>query len=746
MGERSSVSSRRVAGKKVSKVSLLDSALKLAGKGLRVFPIVPGKKFPPLVKDFPKLATTNELQIRNWWREHPDANIGVSTDELLVVDVDNKGDKKGDDTIFELELEGFDLESQKTLKQTTPTGGRHIVFAVKEAVKQGVNVLGKGVDTRGKGGYIVGAGSVVDAGVYRSNEDPIALAPDWLISRCGRKAPKPERTIEPNNVDTRQASIRAGHYLENEAPIAKEGEGGDQTTFQVACKAKDFGVLEADAVFLMDSIWNPRCEPPWDFEEIKTKVSNAYRYGANPPGIEAPETQFTPIPVQVTVPEDHAKHPFSVLNQEYAFVLAGGGSHILWETVDHKGLFKLEHVHITAFHQKLASMKIVTGDGRSRPLSELWIQSPHRRSYNGICFLPGKEAPKDFYNLWRGFAVAPLEKGEKPTRDMQRGLDMFNEHALENVCAGDKELFRWLIGYFAHLVQRPWEKPLTALVFKGAKGTGKNALLDRVGHLLGNHYLLTSNRRYLVGNFNGHMENLLLFGLDEAFWSGDKQAEGTMKDLITGNTHQVEHKGKESYSVQNCTRIVIIGNEDWLVPATHDERRFTVFNVGDGRKQHRTYFQTMRECMERGGSRLLLRYLLDYDLTGIDVNAAPATQGLLDQKINSLEPFHQWWLECLSEGKVANSDFGSRWPTTIDKESFRQAFRRYYRERNIRSRIPEDRAMGKLLKTVMPSVVSDGKRREGDSTIHIYKFPPLDVARREWESHIGHACVWDEKV
>jgi hypothetical protein len=92
-----------------------------------------------------------------------------------------------------------------------------------------------------------------------------------------------------------------------------------------------------------------------------------------------------------------------------------------------------------------------------------------------------------------------------------------------------------------------------------------------------------------------------MFALDEAFWSGDKQAEGVLKDLITGRDHVIEHKGKEPYSVANKTRVVIIGNEDWLIPASHDERRFAFFDVGDGRKQDRAFFQSMREGMEAGG-------------------------------------------------------------------------------------------------------------------------------------------------
>lgn len=424
-------------------------------------------------------------------------------------------------------------------------------------------------------------------------------------------------------------------------------------------------------------------------------------------------------------------------------MVAGGGAHILWETTDAKGVFKLEHLGVNAFHQKLASRMMQLGNGKSQPLSELWMKTPERRSYDGIVFMPGKKAPERFYNLWRGFAYEPLEgRAHEYIGPWRRSLDMFLEHALENVCNGDPNLFLWLIGYFAHLIQKPWEKPLVAIVFKGSKGTGKNALIDRVGALLGHHYLLTSNRRYLVSNFNGHLENLLLFALDEAFWSGDKQAEGTLKDLITGKTHVVEHKGKEPYAVDNCTRVVIIGNEEWLVPATQDERRFAVFNVGDGRKQDRGYFRAMREGMERGGYRLLLRYLLDYDITGIDVDAAPLTAGLLDQKLSSLEPFHQWWFACLSEGRIINGEFSTEWPSSIDVDSFWGAFTRNCRERNIRSRTEDRRGLGRMLTRVV-SGVEKTTRREGGIVVNAYKLPSLDEARRSFEKFIGHEVKWE---
>jgi hypothetical protein len=264
--------------------------------------------------------------------------------------------------------------------------------------------------------------------------------------------------------------------------------------------------------------------------------------------------------------------------------------------------------------------------------------------------------------------------------------------------------------------------------------------VERVGHLFGGHFLLTSNRRYLLGNFNGHLENCILFVLDEAFWSGDKQAAGTLKDLITGQHHVIEHKGKEPYTVDNRTRVAIIGNEDWIVPASHDERRFAVFDVGDGRKQDRAFFRQMREGMDRGGYRLLLRYLQNFSLEGIDLDAAPATAALADQKHATLEPIQGWWLECLTAGTILGGDFSGGWPEQVECVRFREAFYRYSRGRSVRSRLPGDRDIGVQIKQCVDAVHK--KVRVGAEFPWFYLFPPLDKARDQWDKYIGHSVDW----
>lgn len=521
-------------------------------------------------------------------------------------------------------------------------------------------------------------------------------------------------------------------YLLVDAPHAVEGRGGDETAYKVAARLKDFGVPETQAAVLMDEHWNPRCNPQWGWEELTEKVRNAYKYGLDIPGVAAPEADFKAHPVD----QSDDLHPVERLNKDHIYVVASDC--IIWETTDLDGQPKRVHSSVQAFNRKLAPYKLEVGN-KKLPMAEVWMEDPRRRTADWVVFMPGQKAPARVYNLWRGFAYEP-ETGT-PTAEAQASVDAWCAHALENVCNGNAELCRWLIGFFAHLVQRPWEKPLVAVVFKGGKGVGKNALVERVGCLLGNHFLVADDGRYLVGNFNSHMENSLLFTLDEAFWSGNKQAEGRLKGIITGKSHVIERKGQESYTVDNRTRVCIIGNEDWLVPATHDERRFAVFAVGDGRKQDNSYFEAMRVGMERGGYRLLLSYLQGYDLDGLSFSTAPSTAALLDQKHATLGPFASWWLTCLTEGRLAGGDFEG-WQTEAECERFRGAWRRYAKEHGTRfhhkSDNPDDRTIGRELK---PWGVTHAKKRGAG---YVYRIPALDDARAAWSSWIGHEVEWVE--
>jgi hypothetical protein len=709
-------------------MSFLDRALPLARMGFRVFPLKPRTKLPA-IRAYSQLATRDEDTIRYWASLWPDANVGISTNGLWALDLDAKPGKRGD-----LEIYRFCDSLPETYSQITPNGEHH-VFQDPSPCRNTVGLIAPGIDTRGEGGFIVGAGSVTDKGEYRWTGQPhVALAPRWLVDQLRCIVLPVEPTREPVAPPDLEA---ASKYLQTLAPLAVEGAGGDATTYRVASHVRDLGLDQADCLKAMLDWWNDRCSPPWTPDDLAVKVGNAYRYAQNAQGSANPEAEFKPI----ESPAESDPDPVDQMNRQYAYALVGNNGCVLWETTDHEGRFDLRHLHPETLHTYLGRIK--NGSGKAKALSEKWLNSPKRRTYDGVVFAPGKTVEKRFYNLWQGFAYEPLAPGEKPSRDADLALGAFIEHLNIGVCNSDDTLAKWLTGYFAHMIQKSWEKPLVSLMFRGNKGTGKDAIVDRVGALLGQHYLSTAKRRYLFSNFNSHLENLLFFVLNEAFHCYDRQIDGTLKDLVTGRTHVIERKGQEPYPVANLLRIAVVGNEDVLGKVTWDERRWAAFTVNNTRRRDKPFFKSMRVRMEEGGYRLLMRYLLEFDLTDIDLDEAPNTETLHEAKMLNLDIVHEWWHCCLLEGRIVGADFSADWPEAFEKDALRAALRRWKREREIQAREPHDQLIGKRLQECCPKIDA-GKKVKSESGRYVYAYvlPGLDAARVAWGKFIGREVVW----
>lgn len=284
---------------------MLDAALALAAQGFKIFPIKAGAKAPPLFGRWPEVASNEEVLVRVMWRDRPDANIGIHCEGLLVIDVDVK--KNGDESLASLEMI-YDLDTE-TLTTRTPTGGRHLFYrlpAGHPGVSNGVDSLGAGLDVRSTRGYVVAPGSVVPAGTYTREREAVGVlpAPQWLIEKCGTstergQAPKMNVPDAPSEVLT-----RAAEWLDQQAG-AVEGEGGDAFTFATACRLRDFGVSAMQAWELMAEDWNGRCSPPWDLDDLRTKVTNAYRYAQEGEAgkLAVSAADFPAVPVSDVQPE-----------------------------------------------------------------------------------------------------------------------------------------------------------------------------------------------------------------------------------------------------------------------------------------------------------------------------------------------------------------------------------------------------------------------------------------------------------
>src|SRR5215831_10844309 len=189
--------------------ALLEAALQYVARGWKVFPLTPQSKKPRAGSGGFMDATTDAGQIRSWWTETPDANIGIATGKdsnLTALDWDTKAweGKNGNDTLFDLIIANG-VDALDTLRQKTWSGGGQALYEYAPGVRNSSSKIGKDLDVRGDGGYIVVPPSFVRdkdgrEGVYEwTNVVELKPLPAWLLALMlddggNGKARKPRNT------------------------------------------------------------------------------------------------------------------------------------------------------------------------------------------------------------------------------------------------------------------------------------------------------------------------------------------------------------------------------------------------------------------------------------------------------------------------------------------------------------------------------------------------------------------------
>lgn len=184
--------------------AMLPYAIAYARRGWPVFPLHtptpsggcscgkpcgnPGKH--PRTKRGFKDATTDEEVIRAWWKQWPNANVGVVTGEtskLLAIDVDPKNGGAG---TWQRVVMDHDLPPI-TVTVDTGSGGLHYYYTRptdRGVCRSRANAIKPGIDTRCDGGYVVAPPSLHVSGrryAFRPECDPketdVQACPEWLL-------------------------------------------------------------------------------------------------------------------------------------------------------------------------------------------------------------------------------------------------------------------------------------------------------------------------------------------------------------------------------------------------------------------------------------------------------------------------------------------------------------------------------------------------------------------------------------
>jgi hypothetical protein len=501
-----------------------------------------------------------------------------------------------------------------------------------------------------------------------------------------------------------------------------------ETLFAVCCELVRRGCDD-------DTIYSVITDPDFRISEsVLNKGSSAERYAVR----------------QIERARENAINPaLRELNERHAVISSlGGRCRVIEEVWDHamrRG--RMVRQSFEDFRNRYMHRTVKVGETKEgapvvKKLGHWWLEHEMRRQYDAVIFAPGSDAP-GVYNLWRGFACE-AKPGD---------CSLFLSHLHHNLCAGDEEHYRYLLGWMARCIQHPDKQGETAVVLRGRMGTGKSFFAKAFGSLLGRHYLQVTDPKHLVGNFNAHLRDCVVIFADEAFYAGDKKHESILKGLITEESIIVEPKGVDAEAVPNYLHLIMASDQNWVVPAGVDDRRFFVLDVGHIHIRDTGYFKAIQDQLDNGGREALLHYLLTHDLSDFDVRRIPKTKALQEQKLLSLTPEQEWWFRKLEDGRLMSEH--SKWLDSAPKEDILNDYLTYSQRVGVNRRATGT-ALGRFLKRACPDGWPRSQQRLVDRPVedihghtryvkarpYYYEFPPLHECRKHWDEFYGGPYDW----
>ena len=208
-----------------------------------------------------------------------------------------------------------------------------------------------------------------------------------------------------------------------------------------------------------------------------------------------------------------------------------------------------------------------------------------------------------------------------------------------------------------------------------------------------------------------------------------------MKALITEPTLTVEAKYQNAVQAPNFVHLMMASNEDWVVPAGPEARRFLVLLTEATKAKDRKYFSAIWTEMENGGYEAMLHELQHRDLTNFNVRDVPQTEGLQEQKKLSLGTTSAWWIDVLHRGYVFKSRLGleaifGNWHPVIATDLLYESYIEFAKAKHERHPISREALCAYVVKMGGQSRRPAGKQIYGEHITDVITNQYGDTQRR----------------
>jgi hypothetical protein len=265
------------------------------------------------------------------------------------------------------------------------------------------------------------------------------------------------------------------------------------------------------------------------------------------------------------VKQDFEKIAFMLRDTvEYAFVKSTGDIQIV-KKKDFKDRFEdWSYMEVKKRKNGEASTEQV-------PFIDKWLKDPEKRYHTHLDLIPPPlKAPKEVYNLWKGFDI---ERSKVAPKDPSRVFEL-----IKVLCNHDMNAYEYVVDWIAQMFQSPAVKTGTAICFKSKQGAGKGSLYNILNKMMGSLCKETADPLQTIFGTHGNLHIGKIFVAIDETGSGDTcKVLGKLKNIITSDKTVYNEKGLKQVDVSNFTRFMFTTNNSIPISVDgKDDRRYCI--------------------------------------------------------------------------------------------------------------------------------------------------------------------------
>jgi len=301
----------------------------------------------------------------------------------------------------------------------------------------------------------------------------------------------------------------------------------DNACFQAACTLRDCGYSREEA-FILLKIGADKCDPPFDVEEVQTKLISAYSYRSNP---------FAFIEATTSA--------YYYFNRGKLFAAT---KDILKETFKAFGSCLPDKFPILEF-------KFDVHDNLQIDLK------------------------KRTFNLFRPTEYHLMERNDMDIIPEEHFGEI--QRLLKNLIPKKKER-NYFLNWLAAILQTR-KKLMTSFVFIGPQGGGKGVFLSHIlKPLFGKNQTIQVEDEQLKSSFNGWIKNVAFIAFNEVAHDnrGRNSLNSKIKSIITDPSITINEKNIRTYQLDNNINCIFYSNERVPLLVERSDRRFTILETG----------------------------------------------------------------------------------------------------------------------------------------------------------------------